>query len=317
MFITLSFIFAGIPIGLLLRNKQSFVHIIGILTTWSVYLLLFVLGLSLGGNDEVFARIPTLGLRSLIVTIFAILGSIICANLVGRLLLKSIVYAEDDIAISNKEHEKPKESPMKGSCIILGCFLVGVAVGRLGFIPANLPLDDLTTWALYVLLFLVGISMGFDTQSWRIIRQLHLRVVMVPVATIVGTFLGAMAAYVVMPLLPNMSNMGLRETLAIGSGFGYYSLSSIMITNLGNPELGSVALMSNISREIITITMAPLLVKGFGRLAPVSSGGAASMDTCLPVIAQYSGERCGIISIFHGMVLTFLVPFFVTAILTW
>lgn len=311
MFITLSFIFAGIPIGLLLRKHAGFVNIVGILTTWSVYLLLFVLGLSLGGNDEVFARVPTLGLRSLIVTVFAILGSIICANLVGRLFLHGIVYAEEDKSNQSQDSTELKESPIKGSCIILGCFLSGVAVGRFGLVPSNLPMDDLTTWALYVLLFLVGISMGFDTQSWRIIRQLHFRVVMVPVATIAGTFLGSVVAWCV------LQDISLRETLAIGSGFGYYSLSSIMITNLGNAELGSVALMSNISREIITITMAPLLVKGFGRLAPVSSAGAASMDTCLPVIAQFSGERCGIISIFHGMVLTFLVPFFVTAILTW
>ncbi|MFI3270858.1 MAG: lysine exporter LysO family protein [Pseudomonadota bacterium] len=309
MFITLSFIFAGIPIGLLLRNRVSFVNIVGVLTTWSVYMLLFVLGLSLGGNDEVFARVPALGLRSLIVTIFAILGSMICTYFVGRFLLQHIVYADD--SSDEQQHSTSKESPIKGSCIILGWFISGVLCGRLGLIPTGFNIDDLTTWALYVLLFLVGISMGFDTQSWRIIRQLHFRVVMVPVATIVGTFLGSLAAWLVLPELT------MRETLAIGSGFGYYSLSSIMITNLGNAELGSMALMSNISREIITITMAPLLVKGFGRLAPVSSAGAASMDTCLPVIARFSGERCGIISIFHGMVLTFLVPFFVTAILTW
>ena len=47
----------------------------------------------------------------------------------------------------------------------------------------------------------------------------------------------------------------------------------------------------------------------------VMAGGAAAMDTCLPVIARYSGERCAILAVFSGMCLTLLVPLIVPALM--
>ena len=95
--------------------------------------------------------------------------------------------------------------------------------------------------------------------------------------------------------------------MAVGAGFGYYSLSSIFITEYKGPELGTIALLSNITREIITLLFAPLLVRWFGNLAPIST-----MDTTLPIITRYSGQSFVVVSIFHGFVVDFSVPFLVT-----
>ena len=76
--------------------------------------------------------------------------------------------------------------------------------------------------------------------------------------------------------------------------------------------MGTVALLANIMREIITLLGAPLMVKWFGKLAPISAGGATSMDTTLPIITKCSGESFTILSIFHGFVVDFSVPFLVT-----
>ena len=70
--------------------------------------------------------------------------------------------------------------------------------------------------------------------------------------------------------------MGVFDCLAVGSGFAYYSLSSILITELKEAslgvqmatELGTIALIANIIREIMALLGAPLFVKYFGRLAP-------------------------------------------------
>ena len=104
----------------------------------------------------------------------------------------------------------------------------------------------------------------------------------------------------------------LWDCLAVGSGFGYYSLSSVFITEYRGAELGTVALVANIVREIITLLGAPLLVCWFGRLAPICSGGATTMDTTLPVISRFSGKEFVVVSIFHGFVVDFSVPFLVT-----
>ena len=77
-------------------------------------------------------------------------------------------------------------------------------------------------------------------------------------------------------------------------------------------ELGTIALMANIMREIMALLGAPLFVKYFGRLSPICAGGATTMDTTLPVITRYSGKDLVFISIFHGIIVDFTVPFFVS-----
>lgn len=110
------------------------------------------------------------------------------------------------------------------------------------------------------------------------------------------------------------------DCLAVGSGFAYYSLSSILITELKEAslgvqmatELGTIALIANIIREIMALLGAPLFVKYFGRLAPICAGGATTMDTTLPIITRYSGKDLVFVSIFHGILVDFTVPFFVS-----
>lgn len=155
-------------------------------------------------------------------------------------------------------------------------------------------------------MFSVGISIGNDPQTLRNFRSLNPRLVLLPVATILGTL---SAAALVSLILPHRSA---SECMAIGSGMGYYSLSSIFITQYKGPELGTLALLSNILREIMTLLCAPLLVRWFGNLAPISAGGATTMDTTLPIITRTAGQQFVIVSIFHGFITDFSVPFLVT-----
>lgn len=195
---------------------------------------------------------------------------------------------------------------MKGSLIIVGFFAVGVLCGMLGVMPTGLQESNLSFYALCGLMFSVGVSVGNDPQTLRNFRALNPRLVFLPVLTILGTLA---ACAVVGLLLPHRS---VADCMAVGAGFGYYSLSSIFITEYKGAELGTVALLSNIAREIITLLLAPLLVRWFGRLAPISAGGATTMDTTLPIITRCSGQEFVVVSIFHGFVVDFNVPFLVT-----
>ncbi len=203
---------------------------------------------------------------------------------------------------------------MKNGLLILACFAAGILVGKLGWIPRALG-DGALDLALYILLFVAGMGMGFDTRNFRIVRDLGWRVTLLPLSVIIGSALGSLAIWGLLPLLGHA--MPLRDVLGVAAGFGYYSLSSVMIAGMGQPSLGSVALIANISHELITMLLAPLLVRLAGGFAPVATAGAAAMDTCLPVIARYGGERYAIMGVFSGMVLTMLVPVLVTGIFTW
>lgn len=195
---------------------------------------------------------------------------------------------------------------MRGSLIIVAFFIAGLLLVRWGWIPSSLSEGDVSIWALYALMFLVGISIGSDTQALKTIRGQHWKILWVPVATWAGTLAGTALASL---LLPSRS---LADCLAVGSGFGYYSLSSIFITEYRGAELGTIALAANIIREIITLLGTPLLVCWFGKLAPICAGGATTMDTTLPVITRFSGKEFVVVSIFHGFIVDFSVPFLVT-----
>lgn len=195
---------------------------------------------------------------------------------------------------------------MKGSLIIVGFFALGIAVGLLSIVPQSLIDSDISYYALCALMFCVGIGIGSDSEMLSSFKKVNPRLMMLPIMTIVGTLAGTAAAALLLP------HRHLFDCMAIGSGFGYYSLSSIFITEYKGAELGTMALLANIMREILTLLCAPLLVRWFGKLAPITLGGATTMDTTLPIITRASGQDFVIVSIFHGFCVDFSVPFLVT-----
>lgn len=203
---------------------------------------------------------------------------------------------------------------MKGSLLVVAVFMLGCFIGYAGMYPEEIFTFNVEVYVLYLLMFLVGLSVGSDKQLKDILKSIRPKLLLVPLSTIIGTLsFTAIASYLI-------SKWSIWQCLAVGSGFGYYSLSSILITqftekSLGTQlgaELGAIALMCNVIREIIALLGAPFLVKYFGRLAPISAGGATTMDTTLPIITRYCGKEMVFISIFHGVLVDFTVPFFVS-----
>ena len=203
---------------------------------------------------------------------------------------------------------------MKGSLLVVACFVLGCLLGWTGWLPTFLQEHDLSVYVLYLLMFQVGLSIGSDSKLKQILRSLRPKLLLVPLATIMGTLTFTALVSVL------LSRWGVFDCLAVGSGFAYYSLSSILITQLKEPtlgaqlaaELGTIALIANILRALIALLGAPLFVRYFGRLAPICVGGATTMDTTLPIITRYCGNELVFVSIFHGILVDFSVPFLVS-----
>lgn len=194
---------------------------------------------------------------------------------------------------------------MRDSILILLCFVAGIIVAYCGLAPKSLLEHDPTLQALWLLMALVGLSLGIDRKLGEILRSLPPAIALLPLATMAGTFAGALAASLFLARGP-------WDCLAVGSGFAYYSLSSIFITQYKGPDLGTVALIANILRELLTLLLTPLIVRLFGPFAAISCGGASTMDTTLPVISRYTGPAWIFPSIIHAVILDFSVPFWVT-----
>jgi uncharacterized membrane protein YbjE (DUF340 family) len=200
---------------------------------------------------------------------------------------------------------------MKDSLLIVLCFLLGLVISFFQWVPHYFITNNVGTYVLYFLMFVVGIGIGGDKEALDSLRKINIKILLVPLTVVVGS-LGAAALFAMF-----VKDISLRESMAVASGFGYYSLSSILINELHSETLGTIALVANVIREVLTLLFAPILVILFGKLAPVASAGATAMDTTLPIIIKVSGNEYGLIAMFSGVVLTILVPFLVTLILTF
>lgn len=193
---------------------------------------------------------------------------------------------------------------MKNSLIILLCFIAGVILSYKGFIPQYN--ESIGLYTLYLLMFLVGIGIGCDLSSLSSpVKKYRFKIVLIPLATIAGTIIACCLFTLFLPL-------PLRETVAIGCGFGYYSLSAILLNELAGADIGTIALICNLCRELFTLLTIPLLARYCGKLAPIAAAGATSIDTTLPLIGHTLGEKYIVIAIFHGIVVDMSVPLLIT-----
>jgi uncharacterized membrane protein YbjE (DUF340 family) len=292
----------GMVVGWRRRRDLPLLRLAGRVSLYAVYALLFILGNNLGSDAALLAQLPVLGGKALVIALCCTGGSVISLIPARRFFPEP--RAERPTAAGSSD-----PSPLWGSLRILCCFALGALLGFLHWTPAWMNDSELATWALYFLVFAVGIGLGADFRAFGVIRDMQARILAVPLLIIAGTAAGALLAFA---LLPGAS---LKDTVSCGAGFGYYSLSSILIEQSGDSALASVALLSNILREMMGILAAPLLARHLGRLTPVGAAGATAMDTGLPVIARFCGERAAVIAVFSGMTLTLLVPFLVAAAL--
>lgn len=89
MFLVLIFLGLGILSGIILHKAPRIANISQKLTTIAIYLLLFTLGLKAGLNKAVITQLHTLGLTALLISLFAMSGSVACAWLSYKLFFKN------------------------------------------------------------------------------------------------------------------------------------------------------------------------------------------------------------------------------------
>ena len=157
---------------------------------------------------------------------------------------------------------------MKGSLIVVGFFALGCVLGWSGRLPDVVIENDITVYVLYLLMFQVGLSIGSDKKLKDILGSIRPKLLLVPFATIAGTLVFS----ALVSLL--LTQWSVFDCLAVGSGFAYYSLSSILITQLKESSLGvQLATELNISAGcLLSVLEVPRLWTQLYRSLPVIRG---------------------------------------------
>lgn len=160
--------------------------------------------------------------------------------------------------------------------------------------------DKIVSLGLCLLLFFVGMDIGDSGDIFPKLKKFGKKIWFLPMSTIAGSLLGGYIGSIITPL-------SIGQGIAVSSGLGWYSLSAIELSKI-SAELGSLAFLTNVFRELIAIFSVPFIAKYIGSLESVSVAGATAMDSLLPVINQNNSADVSIVAFFSGIILTSSVP---------
>lgn len=186
--------------------------------------------------------------------------------------------------------------------IAIFALAAGVLCGR--FVFSEPVVEFFSTYSdavLYLLMFSVGISVGMNKSVFSKIRQYHVKIFLIPIGIIVGTIAGG---FVCSLLLGD----GLGNSMAIVSGLGWYSLSGVLVTSMINAQMGSIAFLSSLLREILSFLTIPWISKHLNHYAAIAPAAATSEDTTLPVLMKYTSEEVAVLAVFNGVACSVMVP---------
>lgn len=261
---------------------------------WLTYLILGLIGYSIGSLDNLHDKLLTAGTSAAV-----LLGLIVSLN-IGALTVSGrwLPPASSPQAITQPTAPPFSWGIFSDSLHTIGWVVIG---GFCGYYLNDLlsGVESLVTGLLYILLFLIGRQLYLGNYR---LRKLFLNPqgLIIAVTTLLSTWLaGLLGAYLL--------DLPLQHGLAVVSGFGWYSLSGILLTGLGDPVLGTTAFLLDISREILALMLIPLLSR-LNSHASVGFCGATAMDFTLPMLGRFHGATIIPTAIASGFVMSLAVP---------
>lgn len=107
MLLEVGLIVAGIPAGYVLRRKEKARLVVARLLTWTVWALLFMLGLALGSDSMLLERLSRLGARAAVISLLSVTGCLLAARLTGRWLnLDASPPSDTESATGRRAHRR-------------------------------------------------------------------------------------------------------------------------------------------------------------------------------------------------------------------
>jgi len=278
-------------------------------------LLIFTMGFAVGRTETVSANFAQVGLISLSYALATVAGTIIAMVIIYQLFKKSRIrhnpanikrragsssfQAEESSSSLRIMRLKVMVEPLK----LLAVLICGFLVASFSDIFQKINGDIITTWILYLLVLLIGMSMARNPLKLSDIIT-HPDLLILPAGTIIGTLGGGL-------ILAFFFEYNIGESLSLAAGFGWYSFSGVILAKLGGPYLGSIAFLANLLRESIALLIIPVIAHSRYPYIGIGVAGATSMDVTLPIICLSCGNAAAPLSISHGLIISLAVPFLV------
>lgn len=291
MFSGLLIILLPLVIGYLIPlHRPSALKLITRFLSWIVYVILFFMGISLAFLDNLASNLLAILHYAAVSVVIIMLCNI-----------AALMWLEQKMPWQN--HHRQEKLPSRlamalESLQLCGVVLIGFLIGLSGLSFLQ-HATEASEYTLIFLLFLIGIQLRNNGMTLRQI-VLNRRGMIVAVVVMVSSLLGGVINAFILDL-------SLKTGLAMASGFGWYSLSGILLTESYGPVIGSAAFFNDLARELLAIMLIPGLVRR-SRSTALGLCGATSMDFTLPVLQRSGGVEIVPAAIVHGFILSLLVP---------
>ena len=256
-----------------------------------VYVILFLMGITLALLENLSVH-----LVSILIYALTFFGCIFGMNIISLVILDKL----DPWKVPQHKQEKPPSriKMVFESLQLCGVLLIGFVVGLTGFEFLHYA-DKGSQIDLMLLLLLVGVQLrnsGMHIKQILINRRGTTIALVMGVSALIG---GAIAAFVL--------GLPVKMGLALASGFGWYSLTGILLTDAYGPVMGSAAFFNDLMRELAAIMLIPLIINRY-RSTALGICGSTSMDFTLPVLQRSGGVAIVPAAIVHGFVLSLITP---------
>lgn len=332
-------ILVAMGIGVLLGRfivPSRFKRALELAQTVCTGLLILTMGISLGHDDSLLASVGTLGIQGLLFCLLPTGCSIACVYVLTERLMPG-ARTESDAgaraerytlaweadgeadARSNASAGKGSASPLKlfvaafAEPLVIVAFValaMGVAAGiwcrGVAAFDALVAASDAI---LYLLMALVGMSVGAHRGLLASIRRDHVKTLVIPLGVMAGSLVGGAVASLI-------CGFTVRSGMAVASGLGWYSLAGVTIEGMAGAQLGAVAFLSSLMRELFSFFLIPLIARHLNYYACIAAAGATSEDTTLPMMIRYTDERCVVFSLVNGIICSTFVPILITVLLS-
>lgn len=276
-------------------NASTFDKISGL----SLYSLLLLMGATVGEIPEIKEKLLVAGFNALIIALGTSLVTFSALVLADKLSGKKWTH----------RHKAEQQNSRAGLLPILLPTLSQIATAAAGFLigfKGLMPDIDtglIISLLLYLLIFAVAVKLSYSDISIKRVL-LNKENLLLTLVTVLSSFAGAALAAL-------FANMQIHEVLAVGSGFGWYTLSGTLFTKMGNPLLGTVAFLSDLFRGISALLLIPLMSRFGYSKALIGVSGSTALDVALPVIERYCGVAYIPFALLMGGITTLAVPFMI------
>lgn len=317
--------FAGFVIGSKVRSHKEKFSWTARVQMVALIVLVLTMGMRMGSNEEVIANLSTIGISALLMTVVIMACSILAIWLArqamgidrfGRMKNAGAGVLSSEGGADTAAAEEEPAGGNSTTVAIIASVAAGMAFGYLvirrmfeGNMDQFDSLAGLTIKiGLCLLLVFIGLDLGLDGTVVDNFKKVGLRILVFPAVVIVGTLAGAAACSLFM-------EFSLKECLAIGAGFGWYTLAPGIIMENGYVTASAVAFLHNVMRELFSIIFIPLIAKKIGYIETTGMPGAAAMDVCLPIVEKSTRSDIAVYSFVSGVILSTAVPIMVPLII--